>query len=200
MKRSIARLARKLFGVSALVILFSGCIPSLQPLYSEKDVVFDKGLVGSWSEKEDSAVWAFSKGDGQSYQLTIEEKGNSSPFLVHLFKLDEQLYLDLYPGDKGFEDWNRETFFKAAVVPGHLFFKVGKIGEKFTIYAMQSEWLKQLLDKDATAVPHSKIAEDRLVFTGSTEEMQKFLRKYQDDHETWGDPAEFKRVEKSGSK
>jgi hypothetical protein len=171
----------------------SACIPSLQPPYSEKDLFFEPALIGSWSEKDDSAVWTFAKANNQSYEVTIKDKDESSPLIAHLFKVNGQLYLDLYPADKGFEDWKREAFFKSAVIPAHIFFKVGEIGTKFTFYALQSDWLKELLQKNPQAVAHSKLAEDRVVFTGSTEEMRKFLQKFEGTKEAWGDPAIFTR-------
>jgi len=200
MKPTISARAAKSLGAVVIILFLSACIPSLQPLYTEKDLVFEKGLIGTWAEKDDSAVWTFSKSEGQAYALTIQNKDESSPLVAHLFKLNGQLFLDLYPDDKGFEDWKREAFFKAAIMPGHLFFKVGSIEPKFQIYAMQSDWLKTLLEKDPKAVPHSKMAEDRFAFTGSTDEMQSFLKKYQNNQETWGDPGEFTRKKDSAAK
>ena len=31
------------------VVVLMGCIPSLHPLYTEKDLVFDESLLGEWT-------------------------------------------------------------------------------------------------------------------------------------------------------
>src|SRR5688572_2052421 len=36
----------------------AGCVPSLNPLYTLKEVVFDPALIGSWSEE--GSTWTFS--------------------------------------------------------------------------------------------------------------------------------------------
>ena len=38
--------------VLALAILMCGCVPSLQPFYTDKDLTFDSNLLGVWGEPE----------------------------------------------------------------------------------------------------------------------------------------------------
>jgi len=33
-------------------LLFSGCIPSVHPFYTNKDIVFDSRLLGEWQAKK----------------------------------------------------------------------------------------------------------------------------------------------------
>jgi hypothetical protein len=58
-----------------------GCIPSLHPLYTEKDLVFDSSLLGTWvfvdpEENRHSMSWVFQKSKeyADSYDLTITEE------------------------------------------------------------------------------------------------------------------------------
>ena len=73
---------RNLIAIAGAVVLFSACIPSVNPFYTSKDVVFDARLLGEWQEKgksnEDKSdigdVWKFEKADTNAYKLTVTEK------------------------------------------------------------------------------------------------------------------------------
>ena len=45
------RRIRALAGL-ALVVLMTGCVRSVNPIYTEGDLTFDPGLLGAWLEKE----------------------------------------------------------------------------------------------------------------------------------------------------
>jgi hypothetical protein len=181
---------------ASLGTLLLGCIPSLQPLFTPDDLVFEEKLLGAWAEKDKEPGWIFSKGDEKSYQLTIKEEEKSSPFQAHLFKLQDQLYLDIYPDDSGLEDSQRETFFRSALVRGHLFFKVSQLtSTDLKFHLLDDEWLKEFIAQNPKAVAHTKV-EDRLIFVASTAEMQKFLTTHAKNPKAWGDPAELMRHKK----
>ncbi len=59
--------------VGALVIL-AGCVPSLHPLYTDKDTVFELALLGKWSEKDSKATWTFTKGNKKQYNLVLDSR------------------------------------------------------------------------------------------------------------------------------
>ena len=86
--------------VSVLVI---GCIPSLNPIYREKDIVFKPELLGTWTEGSDEdEAWVFERGEDQSYKLTYtDEEGREGEFVVHLADIKGHLFLDFFPGDLG---------------------------------------------------------------------------------------------------
>ncbi|MEW6306959.1 MAG: hypothetical protein AB1705_26140, partial [Verrucomicrobiota bacterium] len=123
----------KLKRLSAIAVvvaacLVAGCIPSLNPLYTEKDTVFDAALVGQWSEKgKETESWTFAKGEGKAYALTIRDEEKSSPFQAHLVQLGEFRFLDIYPDEDGLDDLPREAFFKASLIPGHLVLRVYQV-------------------------------------------------------------------------
>ncbi|HTG43297.1 MAG TPA: hypothetical protein VK633_02075 [Verrucomicrobiae bacterium] len=182
-------------------ILFAACIPSLQPLYSEKDLVFDPSLIGSFLEEKDKVVvWTFTKAGERDYHLVIKEKEKRSPLSAHLFKIAGDQYIDLYPENEGFEDWQREDFFKSAIVPAHIFFRVTQIDPVLKVHALQEDWLKEYLAANKNAVPHSIVDNNRIVFTGSTDQMQSFLKKIASEKGAWSDPAEFRKQKASPRK
>src|SRR5690349_6380022 len=84
---------RNLITIAAAAILFAACIPSVNPFYLEKDVVFDPHLIGQWQDKDGGdkpEVWAFEQATNKGYDLTVTEQGKTGKFRVHLFKLRQE--------------------------------------------------------------------------------------------------------------
>jgi hypothetical protein len=46
--------------------LVAGCIPSLNPLYTDENIVFEPALVGVWKQPQGTARWEFTKLDDKS--------------------------------------------------------------------------------------------------------------------------------------
>src|ERR1019366_7010332 len=92
---------RKLIALAGLALCLPGCIPSLNPFYTDKDLVFDPRLLGTWAEKgkeQEPETWSFEKAGDKAYKLAIAEKpGKEGEFTAHLFKLKHEYFLDLLP-------------------------------------------------------------------------------------------------------
>src|SRR6267378_3735749 len=194
----------------ATALLFAGCIvTSINPLYTEKDLVFDPALVGTWSEGEGKGTWALEKAGEKKYKLLhTDEKGRTGEFAAHLVKLGKYQFLDLYlldPGEK--EEWQINELASLAIImrPGHLFFKVSQIQPALQVSALSEDWLNKLLEKEPKAIQHEQIKfgsdntnDFRNVLTANTQDLQKFILKYADSKEAFGDePTELKRKETS---
>ncbi len=178
------------------VLLFSACVPSLQPFYTEKDLVFESSLIGSFGEADGSATWTFMKAGDREYNLTIKDKDKSSSFVTHLFKVGTVHFLDLYAVNESLDDSPREDFFKASLIPGHLALKVASLPPNLTLQVMDEDGIKEYLKGNKGVVPHSFVGRelsDRLVFTGSSEQMRDFLKRISAEEKCWGKPAEFQR-------
>ena len=178
-----------------LAAFLAGCVPSLNPLYTEKDLVFDPALLGVWSEKENSTDgWTFRKKDDKSYQLLIQEGEKSSPFIAHLVQLGKYRFLDLYPDEAGLKDFNRDDIYKMTLIPGHLFLKVSRIDPTLQIGFLNVDWLDKLLKKSPGALRHQRLGEDKgLVLTASTKELQKFMLKHVNTKDAFGESSDLKR-------
>jgi hypothetical protein len=180
--------------LAAALLLLAGCIPSLQPPYLEKDLVRDERLPGVFEGDDGNPRWTFSEAGEKEYKLTIADKESTSLMQARLFKIENQLFLDLAPGDGSLDDCKRDDFFKAALVPAHIFFKVSRLDrERFEFQSLEEEWLKKLLRADPRAVAHTVIANERIVFTASSAEMRKFLASHLETPGAWSDPAKLVR-------
>ena len=174
----------------ALVILFAGCVPSLHPLYTDKDLIFEPALLGTWTDG-DEQTWIFDESkDPNTYDLTILFKDKPAPLIAHLLKLDGILFLDLLPGDS---DLQTNTFYNIHLLRAHTFWRIDQIEPTLQIRAMDSETMEKMLKKDPNLIKH-EVTDDRLVLTASTEQLQQFMKAHADDEGLFSDPQEFQRV------
>ena len=185
--------------------LLPACVPSMNPLYTAKDLVFDPALVGVWAPNGSEETWRFEKVGEKRYGLThTDDDGRKAEFEVHLVKLKKHLFLDLYlvnPG--GDEDWkpNNLAAFALIVRPGHMFMKVTQIEPELGISFLDPDWLEDLLKKNPKAVRHERLRfggdehdKSRLLLTAGTRELQRFVLKYAENEKAFGESSSMKRL------
>ncbi len=129
--------------ILALTGMVISCIPSLYPLYREKDLLLDKELPGVY-EGDDDDFWEIRhldagaagglKGDwkhyksGYTYRLSVVEDGVKEEFALHLLELGGYRYLDFLP--VGYEI--RPEFLAMHLAPAHIFARA-EISEDYLI-------------------------------------------------------------------
>ena len=177
----------KWWTVLALVILMCGCVPSLQPFYTDKDLTFDSNLLGVWGEPE-GTTWAFAKSGDHSYLLTHTEDGASGKLAANLFKVGEQLYLDTYPEDPGI----KSGFYTAHLLGTHHVWKFQLAGDSLRLATLDHDKIKPMIDQKKLVIAHELIAND-LIFTASTRDLQAFLANYARAADVFGRWTELKR-------
>src|SRR5258708_19923235 len=87
----------KAFVVAAAAMLLTGCIPSLAPLYTDRDAVSDARVTGTWTVKKDTITVT---ADGNGYKVVYADDENPAHklnFVAHLVKLGSALFLALFP-------------------------------------------------------------------------------------------------------
>lgn len=178
-----------LYYVSALVL--GGCVPviSLHPLFSEADTIFEKKLLGTWVDDVNSphSTWEF--GDinepKNAYKLIFaDDEGKKGSFVAKLVKLQDKLFLDVYPNglpsdvnNPAKTDWPYNAFF---LIPAHTFLRVDSIEPMLKMRLTLESEMKDLLTEEPEAVKHTFVG-DRLVLTASTKELRAFVLKYAND-------------------
>ena len=187
---------RKLL-VYMLPLLLGGCVPvlCLHPLYTKEDIVLEKELLGTWIDDANSpeTIWEFSRTDEpeNAYKLIFtDENGKKGLFVAHLLKLQNKLFLDMYPGELPWEpedpnkmDWPYNSFF---LIPAHTFMKVESIEPQLKMRLALESKIEELLKEDPSAIQHMSIGE-RLVLTAPTKELQAFVLKHVDDDKLFED-------------
>ena len=100
--------------------LLTGCvITSVCPFYTEKDLVFEPALVGNWIKQgkdADDEVWKFEKSQDLAYRFTLIESRKATVMEVHAFKLQGQLFLDVFSMEQDYQ-----------VIPPHYLLKVAQL-------------------------------------------------------------------------
>jgi hypothetical protein len=183
----------KLVGIGALALVLTGClVSSLHPFYSDRDVIFDPGLVGEWAKDADSTErWVFERvGEGDSYRLTYTEGAKSSVVLAHLFKLQGQMFLDLLANPTADES-------PFPTIPSHSLMRVDQIGPVLRMKELDLEWLSRLLEEEPKALQHTFVSEgqdQRLVVTAETQELQQFVLRHLEVEKAWGEGVELRRM------
>jgi hypothetical protein len=196
--------------------ILGGCVPvmSLHPLFTEEKLVFENKLLGKWMDDPNSpkSTWEFKRiedskqKDGElnppkkpekAYKLILlnNEDNTKGSFYAHLVKLENRLFLDVYPSripcaepDPN-EDWLLNTFF---LIPGHSFVIIDSIEPQLKMRWTNQEELKKLLKEKPDAVKH-ELVEDGIILTASTEQLQQFVLKYADDERVFSEETTLTR-------
>lgn len=196
----LAVLALGLVGVGWLL---AGCVPAgVQPFYGGADVVYEPALLGLWKDKPGGKEgWNFTAGEGKSYSLEIQSDDQRAGFEAHLFKLGAERFLDLYPAKPALESSLEKNPYGVALIPGHLFVRVRATSPALRMSCMSLDWLREQLKQAPKALDHV-VTGDRVVFTGSTDSMQTFIKQHLDDAAAWNEMygTGLVRVANSGQK
>ncbi|HEY9259723.1 hypothetical protein [Chitinophaga sp.] len=194
-------------------ISFEGCITSLYPLYTAKDLVFDKRLLGTWRSDSSAESWKLEnlmdkelsvykdpkerekqeiiKGsfiNKNTYLLTYTEKGEKVELLLNLVKLENNFYIDFYPGPLN----GKNEMLKDYYLPVHSYAKI-KIAENgFELWPLDQISIYNLVKENKIRIKHEDL-DNFKVITASTEELQKFVIKFSDNKELFSESRKFKK-------
>lgn len=171
--------------------------------------MFRKGLIGTWDQVDKENTWQFTESradqNHQAYRLVLtDDKGRPGTFLAHLVKLDDTLFLDLFPiapqvANNGFYKFHYQRV--------HTFLRV-ELGEReLSLAPMSPKWLENYLAEHPGALSHTKVtsagqlptgdennAAERLLLTASTAELQRYLRKHSGTEGAFGDPIALQKI------
>jgi hypothetical protein len=174
-----------------LAFSMGGCVPvmSLHPLYTEKDLVPEGILLGTWVEdsNEPDCVWDFQEfdEDDKAYKLVFtDNEGRKGLLDAHLTKIDDNLFLDLYPTEPPWDEedpniviWAYNTVF---MVPTHTFAKIELNETVLKIYLTDDDEMEKLLKEKPGAVKHTFVNNQPLLLD-STQKLREFFGKYAGD-------------------
>jgi hypothetical protein len=167
--------------LAAFFILSAGCYPllSLNPFYTDKDVSFDPDLLGMWLAEDTDETWEFTKFSENKYRVVISVSDGPQSFVAHLFEIRDTMYLNMYPA----RDIDIDN---VLLIPTHGILQVGTTGSTMEIAEIDTEWLREYLKDNPSAISYTFVDDDVrpkdesdgiLVLTSSTEELQDFIIK-----------------------
>lgn len=163
-------------------IMVAGCIPSLQPLFTDKTTVFEPALIGVWQQENGESTWAFARKESNIYSLTYtDNEGRPGQFEARLIKLGDKYFLDLFPDEP---QQSENAYYKFHLLRVHTFLKVSLDGSNLQLAGMDPNWLKRQLDVNRSAVRHETV-NNMIVLTATPAELQKFVRLHADDKDAF---------------
>lgn len=154
------------------VVLLTGCIPSLNAIYTDKDVVFRKDVVGVWTPKNSSESWDFRRREDNSYRLIYTDReGHTGSFIAHLAEIEDTLFLDLLPEES---ENARPGFHRFHQVPIHSIYLVKEAGDKVVLASIDHTWLSKYIQDHPSELASATFG-SRWMITAPTEQLQRFL-------------------------
>lgn len=177
--------AFKVLAVALLTSLFPGCVSSVNPLFTENDLIFNQQLLGDWSDGETKLT--FTREGENAYILITSNEGDEIGYETHLVKLDHNTFLDIYPSD-----YLKSSFlYEATHFPVHYFWKIEIAQEEIVISTISSEWADSLMNNKPPDIPYVESDDGSILLTGSTEELQKFFK---ENENLFTDPVVYRKV------
>lgn len=175
---------KQLLAVAGLVLLMTGCtVRSLQPLYTEKDPIFEPQLLGMWVEEGDKSddLLIFQKYEENAYTVRV---GDLPELKGRLMKLEGQMFLDLTPAkaDGAFN------------IPGHLFVRIRLNGDTMQTALLDSDWAEHAADAGTLGLSHLRIGSE-VVLTASSKELQAFVARHAGDGSVFKNHEEYRRAD-----
>jgi hypothetical protein len=188
---TITMKAYHVFFISSMLV-FTGCVITVNPIYTEEDLIFNEKLIGVWNTNESngSEMWIFEKTnnpESKSYLLTHQKNNTAGTFAANLVKIGNQLFLDLYP----LENTSKNDFANAHIQKMHSFSKVSLKGNKLELQMLSPKWFDTLVSEKKLSLKHYRTADGQIVITDSTEELQAFLTKYSSSADAFEKPREL---------
>jgi len=188
------------------------CTPSLHPIYTPDDIIYDPALIGTWQEQDsgdsgDVLEFVAFPEHGNAYKLTFtngdRDTGN---FLAHLAGVGDYMFLDLYPELKETDEVDLAMDW---LIGSHMFVLVEQIEPDLIIRDMDYEWLSSYLSENPDVLEHEFVVDpytevhsdpnNRLVLTASPEELQAFMIEHLDTEGAYAEPTVYTRIDETSA-
>ena len=194
-----------ILGFAFLLIFLSSCLNTLHPIFTEKDLAYDPKLIGTWkidSNENKRRVVITNLSTENSIDLpgnisSIKQKGylisyqdengpTSERYIAFLARIGNHLYFDFYPAGKKEDLKMVDEFFGAHFVKMHTSYRVEIMNDRsFELSQLAEGYVTRLIDEKKIRIKHETYADDNIVITASTSELQQYLIKYSDEPEAY---------------
>src|SRR5258708_22781173 len=160
--------------VVVTALLLSGCVPSLQPFYSESSVIYDPSLPGTWSTK-DGVTLTCTGAPNNTYKVVYKSRSEAAvQFMARLILVRGVRFADIYPGP------GTDTPGCFPCLPVHMAVKIVSEGDTLRIRYLDAEWFKKMVARGQISIAHEMYDRDYLL-TASPFVLRSLLSKYADD-------------------
>lgn len=206
--------------LAIILIMGQSCtIFSLNPLYNEEDLLEMPKVLGLWEDADEEKQFiSFERLEDKKYVFKYMEadkqtvidvySGNISAdsinenlkvlkeqtisFEAGILEVGDHYFIDLYPYYAEGEN-DEEYYLWRNFIPTHAFLKFEWENEELVLYMFSYDRLQELFEQNRIRIRHQQF-DDYIVITASTDELQKFIRKYADDEKAFEDPEKYVKI------
>ncbi|NOZ46933.1 MAG: hypothetical protein GXO79_09150 [Chlorobi bacterium] len=171
------------FLIIIAILLVSSCVPSLNPLYNEKDLIYNKYLEGTWVETKSKETWTFKRKSDKEYWLNYLENNDEAVFEAHLVKLNDYIFLDIYPSDLKSTNY----LYQSHLFPVHTFSKITIMKKQIVIKMLDPAWIEKSIKNKTLTLDYVKSEDESILITAPTDKLQDFALKYAISNEAFKD-------------
>ena len=185
-----------------ILVFLNSCLTTLHPIFTEKDLVFDHRLAGSWKKTKDGLSVSYrpaTTSDLETLSPTLQR--NAGKFYMYeekdeqgrmkkanfafMVKLGKYYYLDYYPAGVK-QTGPVDEFFAAHYIPMHSIYRIRfTTNNSFDIQQLDAGYLENLIRNKKIRIRHEVTEDGSYVITAPTEELQKYIVKYSDIPEAY---------------
>ena len=123
----------------------------------------------------------------KTYWLKVSHEGEVTSFRMHLAQIGDNIFMDLFPVKYG------ESIKKGAAMvwlPVHTFMKFELNKDMIEITQFDLDKMKDLFNRNLIRMRHENI-EGTILLTASSNEIQKFLKRYASDESVFGETFNY---------
>ena len=181
------------------------CTPSLHPIYTPDDIIYDPALIGTWQAQDSVETLEFSPYSEKeaAYNLTYTDSdGNTGEFMAHLVSVGDHMFLNIYPEPNETDEDDLALYL---TIGANMFVLVEQIEPEFIVRDIDEDWLSSYLTENPDALKHEFVVNSftdgvpepasELVLTASPEELQAFMIEHIDTEGAYGDPTVYTRID-----
>ncbi len=186
----------------SVVLCLAGCLTTLHPIFTGKDLIADPRLIGNWEKAKDKTKVIYRQPNadevsnlspalqseaGKIYMLDEkDEQGDiRSTNYAFMIKLGKYYYMDYYPASEK-ERRSADNFFAAHYIPMHSIYRIEfKNNNSFNVQRLDAGYLEKLIKNKQIRIKHEVMEDGGILITAPTEELQQYLIKYSDVPEAY---------------
>lgn len=205
---------KRLFVIAAvllLVVTFSGCLSTLHPLFTAKDLIFDARLAGQWTTGDSGTVIRYERGSvaafkdqpaalqqlaDRSYVVTVTNNDGEvvQKYLGFLLRIGANMYMDYYPVRTP-KQQTYASLYMQQLIPMHTIYRLRFKNDKtFDASQFDQDYLVRLLKQKQLRIRHEE-GPNGIVVTAPTEELQQYVLKYGDVPEAYEDASTYRKLQ-----
>lgn len=180
---------RKIYPITILALLLSGCVLSPGAVVSPAEATSDPRLLGTWVSEENRVVIAPSIEKTYAIEYTNED-GKTGRFEGRLGKLGGHLVLDVRPAP---HEVDIPAPYDGVMLPGHLLLILEWKGEGIETRLIDPEPLLAAIRAGEVRIAHERSG-DGLVLLGGTRELRAALSQFITRPKAPGEPTIWRRA------